>query len=97
MATTLAYRAVLTAGTGRAVSDRSEMPQHAAQGSMPTLGHELLRVYRLVVEIRFGRQSLLRAFASFSNLRNDLVEQVRGASGWSYHPNHSPSRDRKQP
>ena len=64
---------------------------------MPTLGHELLRVHRFVVEIRFERQSPQRAVASFSDLRNDLVEQVRGTSGWSYHRNYSPSRDWKQP
>lgn len=67
MATTLAYRVVQTAGIGRAVSDRSEMPQHAAEDAMPTLGHELLRVHRFVVEIRFERQSPQRAVASFSD------------------------------
>ena len=47
MATTLAYRVVLNAGTGRAASDRSEMPQHAAEDPMPTLGHEFFVCFDL--------------------------------------------------
>ena len=64
---------------------------------MPTLGHELLPEHRPVVEIRFGRQSPQPAFASFSNLRNELVEQVRGTSGWSYHRNYSPPETANNP